>query len=156
MQPGDKKEGRWVREGNEGHTAGLRYDPDILDLADVGVRTAQLCCRTFSRASSSSSSLSPLRSAPLRAAPRDPQRGRIIRVRARIKGTACVKALAERWCTMRIIFQRHTLRRRGKRIAPNSTIRRRRACLYGVPLSRGCDTHESTDDGRRNLAWSQF
>lgn len=31
---------------------GLKYDPDILDLADVGVYTVQLCCCTFSRASS--------------------------------------------------------------------------------------------------------
>lgn len=137
--PATKKREGGVREGNEGHTAGLRYDPDILDLADVGVRTAQLCCRTFSRASSSPLSAL-LRSAPLRAAPRDPQRGRIIRVRARIKGTACVKALVERWCTMRIIFQRHTLRRRGKWIAPNSTIRRGHACLYGVSPYRAAAT----------------
>jgi len=47
-------------------SAGLRYDPDILDLADVGVRTAQLCYRTFSRASSS---LPSRRAAPRRAAP---------------------------------------------------------------------------------------
>jgi len=47
-------------------SAGLRYDPDILDLADVGVRTAQLCYRTFSRASSS---LPSRRAAPRRRAP---------------------------------------------------------------------------------------
>lgn len=108
MQPGDKKEGRLVYTKATKDSAGLRYDPDILDLADVGVRTAQLCCRTFSRASSSY--LSPLHSAPGRSAgPAARARAAALYARARIKGTACAKAAsAERWCTTRIIFQRHT------------------------------------------------
>jgi hypothetical protein len=83
-------------------SAGLRYDPDILDLADVGVRTAQLCYRTFSRASSS---LPSRRAAPRRAAPRDSPHY----ARSRIKGTACavLETLEERWCRARVIFQRH-------------------------------------------------